>query len=155
MNLRELKELIALFEESGVTELELEREGVRVRLSKSGGAPTQVVYAPAPVAPQVAAPPAPGQPQPQPPPAQEEGAGLSQIVSPMVGTFYRAPAPGAEPFVVEGQQVTPDTTVCIIEAMKLMNEIKAEMSGRIVKVLVENGQPVEYGQPLFLVEPAG
>lgn len=155
MNLRELKELIALFEESGVTELELEREGVRVRLSKGGGTPAQVVYASAPVAPQVAAPPAPGQPQPQAPPAQEEGAALSQIVSPMVGTFYRAPAPGAEPFVVEGQEVTPDTTVCIIEAMKLMNEIKAEMSGRIVKVLVENGQPVEYGQPLFLLEPAG
>ncbi len=76
-----------------------------------------------------------------------------EIKAPMVGTFYRAPSPDAEPYVKEGDIVNPDTVVCIIEAMKLFNEIKAEVKGKIVKVLVENGQPVEYGQPLFLVEP--
>jgi len=154
MNLRELKELINLFEESTVAELELEREGVRVRLSKSGGTPTQIVYTTSPTAAGAPAGPAP-QPEAIAAPAAGEVSGLAQIVSPMVGTFYRAPAPGADSFVVEGQEVQPETVVCIVEAMKLMNEIKAEMVGRIVKVLVENGQAVEYGQPLFLVEPAG
>ncbi len=146
MDLNELKEIIAIFEQAEITELDLEREGVRVRLKKAGPAePVQIAVngdgQPQPGATAVAA----GQ-EPQP----EEG--MLQVEAPMVGTFYRAAAPDAEPYVEEGDEVSEGQVICIIEAMKLMNEIKAEVSGRIVRILVETGQPVEFGQPMFLVQ---
>ena len=152
MNLKELKELISLMEEHQLAEIELEREGMKVRLRKMGagsesGGPVvmeRVLPGSLPVG--------GGGPVPVPEPPTKP-AGL-EIKSPMVGTFYRAPAPEAPPFVESGQEIEPGQVLCIIEAMKLMNEIKAEVKGRIVQVLVENGQPVEFGQPLFLVEPA-
>ncbi len=135
MNIKELKELIDIFENANITELDLEREGVRIRLKKGE--------------------------VPKPPAIQvetkrevpEEVKGVREILSPMVGTFYRSPSPESRPFVEIGDEVEEDQVICIIEAMKLMNEIKAEIKGKIIKVLVESGQPVEFGQPLFVVEP--
>ena len=147
MNLKELKELIALMNEHHLMELELEREGMRVRLKKSGPGVVEerVVAERFPAHPPVSAVPSVPEVVPRP-------LGL-EIKSPMVGTFYRAPAPDAPPFVEVGQEIEPGQVLCIIEAMKLMNEIKAEVRGRILQILVENGQPVEFGQVLFLVEP--
>ena len=149
MNLKELKELIALMNEHQLVELELEREGMKVRLRKAGGEITQEAgtdrFLPARSA-------AAGTPLPAPE-AAPKPAGM-EIKSPMVGTFYRAPAPEAPPFVEVGQTIEPAQVLCIIEAMKLMNEIKSEIKGRIAQILIENGQPVEFGQVLFLVEPA-
>ena len=148
MNLKELRELIALMNENQLAELELEREGMRVRLRKvgstaeSGGVVVERVLS----VPTIAAGPSPVAEVPSKP------AGL-EIKSPMVGTFYRAPAPEAPPFVEAGQEIEPGQVLCIIEAMKLMNEIKAEVKGNVLQILVENGQPIEFGQPLFLVEP--
>lgn len=162
----ELRDLFALFTEHGLTEFEIEREGMRVHLGRSL-APQTVLAQPqsagAPAltsAPQPAAQPQPlsaggaGSPAPEAaaPPAPAEEESLHVIISPIVGTFYRSPSPTAEPFVRLGSHVDPDSVVCIIEAMKLMNEIQAETSGEIAKIYVENGQPVEYGQPLFGVK---
>jgi len=158
MDLEELRELIAIFEESDIEELDIEKEGIRVRLKKSSSedkvqAQTVVVPTPAILSgtgigqgPLVSGAEAPLTEK------EKEEDNITEITSPMVGTFYRAPAPEAEPFVEEGQVVEPDQTLCIIEAMKIMNELKAEFRCRIKEILVENGQPVEYGQPLFLVE---
>jgi len=160
VNMDELRELIALLRENGLAEFELEREGFRVRLRRG------VEYdgtEPRVAAPLTATPSAPtsktpapvtSSPSPLHPGALAETAasgdqGLHIIESPIVGTFYRARSPNAEAFVKTGSRVEPTTTVCIIEAMKLMNEIQAETSGEVVKIYVENGQPVEYGQPLF------
>lgn len=148
LNMAELRELAELVNEHGFTDFEFENENIRVRLSKMVAAP--IVQA----MPQYAPPPAPPSPQtsviPGPVAAEADSdEGLLKITSPIVGTFYRSPGPDKEPYVKEGAQVGPDTIVCIVEAMKLMNEIQAEVSGEIVKVYVENGQPVEYGQPLF------
>ena len=162
VNLDELRELIALLRENGLAELELEREDFRVRLrresvsfgSDHGNAfalselmKNAVVSESAPAAnpaPAAAAPPvAPAATEP----AEEQN--LHVIPSPIVGTFYRSPSPSADPFVKIGSNVSPESVVCIIEAMKLMNEIQAEATGEVVKIYVENGQPVEYGQPLF------
>jgi len=160
VNMEELRELIALLRENGLAELELEREDFRVRLRREGtavfgdhGALTETVrsqVAPGP-APAPAASPAPPSPPTgsHAPAAAAEDQNLHIIPSPIVGTFYRSPSPSAEPFVKIGTSVEPQTVVCIIEAMKLMNEIQAEASGEVVKIYVENGQPVEYGQPLF------
>jgi acetyl-CoA carboxylase biotin carboxyl carrier protein len=144
--MNELRELAELVNEHGFTDFEFENENIRVRLSKMTA--TQVVQAvqPAPVA-QSAAPAAAEAATPSAAEVEEES--LIKITSPIVGTFYRSPSPDKEPYVKEGTTVTPDTVVCIVEAMKLMNEIQAETTGEIVKVYVENGQPVEYGQPLF------
>ena len=144
MNLKELKELLQLMEEHGLAEVEIEREGLRVRLRKAGAATETVVERLA--APPASAPPAVAL-------AESPGPKGVPITSPMVGTFYRAPSPESPPFVELGQTIEPGQVVCIIEAMKLMNEIKAEVKGRIVQILAENGQPVEFSQPLFLVEP--
>jgi len=154
MNLKELKEILALFEGAEITEMDLEREGVRLRLRKgeppmiSGVASAMPIMmhgaAAAPQAPPALAQTAVG-------PAQEPRG--EEITAPMVGTFYRAPSPDADPYVEAGTVCESDSIVCIIEAMKLMNEIKAERRCKIVKVLVENGHPVEYGQPLFEIEP--
>jgi len=154
----ELKELIGLLRENGLAELELERQGFRVRLRREGASPVVQseafvpAAAPAPAAKAAAAPVAaapPLHPGGRTETAASEDQDLHIIPSPIVGTFYRSPSPNADPFVKIGSNVEPETVVCIIEAMKLMNEIQAEASGEVVKVYVENGQPVEYGQPLF------
>ncbi|CAH1217911.1 Biotin carboxyl carrier protein of acetyl-CoA carboxylase [Paenibacillus sp. JJ-223] len=152
--LSEIKELIKLVDESSVQELEIENEGSRLSIRKPGK--TEVIQAAAVQAPQIVA----AAPQVQQAPVVSEAAPqadpashLHKIVSPMVGTFYRASSPEAGPFVSKGDKVVEKTTVCIIEAMKLMNELDADVKGEIVEVLVENGQLVEYGQPLFLVKP--
>jgi acetyl-CoA carboxylase biotin carboxyl carrier protein len=160
--LNEIKELVKLVDTTSIQKLEIESEGMKISISKPDPAPASapaatpaVSYAPQPYVPQTApAPAAPPQtPAPEPEPAAEAAASdLHHIVSPMVGTFYAAPSPGAPAFVKPGDKVTEKTVVCIIEAMKLMNEIEAEVSGEIVEVLVENGQLVEYGQPLFTVK---
>ncbi|MBN2909836.1 acetyl-CoA carboxylase biotin carboxyl carrier protein [Polycladomyces sp. WAk] len=165
----EFRELIKLIHETDIELFEFEKDGNKLVIKKGPKGQTTVVNQPAagqpepivptpPPAPQAPLPapqPAAEQPAPAKPeqkPAEEEDANLHKIVSPMVGTFYRAPAPDADPYVKEGDQVEENTVVCIVEAMKLMNEIEAEVRGTIVKVLVENGQLVEYGQPLFLVK---
>lgn len=147
-NMDELQELAALVNEHGFTDFEFENENIRVRLSK------QVTVAAA-AANTVAAPAATPVAAPATEPAAEAAdpdAGLHKITSPIVGTFYRSPGPDKAPYVSEGSNVSADTTVCIVEAMKLMNEIQAEVSGEIVKIYVENGQPVEFGQALFGVK---
>ncbi|WP_223066539.1 acetyl-CoA carboxylase biotin carboxyl carrier protein [Paenibacillus caui] len=153
--LSEIKELIKLVNETSVHELEIENEGTRLVIRKPGKtevvqvqpAVQQAVPAPVPqVQQEVKAAAEPAEQKPQDP-------SLHTIVSPMVGTFYRASSPDATPFANVGDRVSAKTVVCIIEAMKLMNEIEAEINGQIVDVLVENGQLVEYGQPLFLVKP--
>lgn len=158
MNTKEIKELIDLLKGSDVSEIEIEREGVKIKIKKESSAAVitpatvsqPVVTLPAPVI--VSSPAAPASPSPSPAPAlKPEG---NTINSPMVGTFYRSPAPDSPAFVKEGDLIKEGQTICILEAMKLMNEIKAETKGRIVKILVENGQAVEFGQALFVVEPA-
>ena len=160
--MEELRELIALLRDNGLAELELENEGFRVRLRRDSGlvqagAPATEVQLPAPAAAPVqpAPPPAHGPTHPgtQASSAASQDQDLHIIPSPIVGTFYRSPSPTAEPFVKIGTNVEPESVVCIIEAMKLMNEIQAEASGEVVKIYVENGQPVEYGQPLFGIKP--
>ena len=162
MDLKLIQKLIRMMKNDGVGELELEdqKSGVRVRLKRGGDAPppaaplVQLMHGAVPA--QIAA--AEAAPALQPagktvevaPPAP---AG-TPIASPMVGTFYRAPSPDAEPFVSVGTKIQVDSRLCIIEAMKVMNEIKAEVAGEILEILVENGEPVEFGQPLFLLKPA-
>jgi len=149
-NLHEIRELAELVNEHGFTDFEFENENIRVRLSKQVNAP--VFAAPVPqavAAPAAAAPTASAVPEASTAPAVDEDASLHKITSPIVGTFYRSPAPDKPSYVSEGTVVSPETVVCIVEAMKLMNEIQAETSGEIVKIYVENGSPVEYGQPLF------
>jgi acetyl-CoA carboxylase biotin carboxyl carrier protein len=147
MDLRKLKKLIDLVEESGIAELEVTEGEEKVRIAKHSASNAQMSYvtqlpsAPAPVAaPVVAAAPAVA--------AQPEG---SVVKSPMVGTFYRSSAPGAKAFAEIGQNVSVGETLCLIEAMKLMNEIESDASGVVKAILVENGQPVEFGQPLFII----
>lgn len=141
-NMDELRELADLVDERGFTDFEFENERIRVRLCKNSAvAPPVAVAPPQPVS----APPA-TLPDSE---AAEADDGLIHVNSPIVGTFYRSPGPDQPTYVKEGDNVSPDTVVCIVEAMKLMNEIQAEESGEIVKIYVEDGQPVEYGQPLF------
>jgi len=166
MDLKEIKSIIDLMTKAGLSEFELEKGDFKLRVkrgpngefttSTASAAPTVVhhhapvgaFHAPAPVAHApvaVAAAPAVAAPA--------DAGGLAQIVSPMVGTFYIAPSPESPPFVTVGQEVHEDTVVCIIEAMKVMNEIKAETKGVIVEVLAQNGKPVEFGKPLYAVRP--
>lgn len=152
MDLRKLKTLIELVEGSGIAELEISEGEERVRITRTV-APAQQIVAPAPqfvtaAAPVAAAPAAPAAPATPAAPAAPEG---HVVKSPMVGTFYRAASPGAKPFVDVGQNVNKGDTLCIIEAMKLLNEIEADQGGIIKAILVENGQPVEFGQPLFVI----
>jgi acetyl-CoA carboxylase biotin carboxyl carrier protein len=150
MDLRKLKTLIDLVSESNVSELEITEAEGKVRIVKSSGAPVMLMQQPGMVAQQVpaaapvAAAPAPVEPAPVP-------AGHA-VKSPMVGTFYRSSSPGAKPFVEIGATVKEGDTICIIEAMKILNEIEADKSGTVTKVMCENGQAVEYGQPLFTIE---
>ncbi|SEN22660.1 acetyl-CoA carboxylase biotin carboxyl carrier protein [Lihuaxuella thermophila] len=166
--MHEIRELIRLIDESQIEEFKIDNEGAKLVIKKATGRATLVTPAPetAPAAALTPAPAAepvkPAAPAPQAAPQEAKAEApaqdaaldetLHKIVSPMVGTFYRAPAPDADPYVKEGDRVDEKTVVCIVEAMKLMNEIEAEVRGTIVKVLVENGQLVEYGQPLFLVK---
>lgn len=149
MDLRKLKTLIDLVSESNVSELEITEAEGKVRIVKSSGAAAQpqVVAAPAVVA---AAPTA--QAAPAPAAAEEPAETGFAATAPMVGTFYRSPSPGSDAFVELGSQVKEGQTLCIIEAMKILNEIEAERSGMIKQILVENGQAVEYGQKLFIIE---
>jgi acetyl-CoA carboxylase biotin carboxyl carrier protein len=160
MELEKLQELIRLFESSSISELEIEEEGKRITLRKPQPAytsmPTYITHAPAPQQP--AAPvfenksPLASQSPPEPakaPTPEEEG--LETIDSPMVGVFYAAPAPGEAPFVKPGDTIEDNQTLCVVEAMKLMNEVTAKFRALIVKVLVENGEAVEFGQPMFAV----
>jgi len=149
MDLRKLKKLIDLVEESGISELELTEDGEKVRISRNftSSAPVQH-YAPMQYsqAPQVAAPAA--APAAEAAPAVEEG---HAVKSPMVGTFYRASSPDAKAFVEVGDTVAVGDTLCIIEAMKLLNEIESDKAGVVKKILVDNGQAIEYGEPLFII----
>jgi acetyl-CoA carboxylase biotin carboxyl carrier protein len=149
MDIRKVKKLIELLEESGIAEIEIHEGEESVRISRSSG-----VAAAAPVA--LAPPAAPAAPAPAAAPAAEPAA--EEVIeghvlnSPMVGSFYRAPSPGASAFVEVGSKVNVGDTLCIIEAMKLLNQIEADKAGTIKAILVENGQPVEYNQPLFIIE---
>ena len=151
LNLKELRELIALMNENQLAEMELEREGMKIRLRKAGAAEEGVIIERVPAARAISGQAMTG-PVPVPDAAPAKPAG-TEIKSPMVGTFYRAPAPDAPPFVEVGQQIVPGQVLCILEAMKLMNEIKSEVKGKILQIPIENAQPVEFGQVLFIVEP--
>jgi acetyl-CoA carboxylase biotin carboxyl carrier protein len=151
MDLRKLKTLIELVETSGIAELEIQEGEERVRITRSQGANVAPIAGVQPIvavaAPQLAAAPAAAASTPAEPPAEEGHV----VKSPMVGTFYRAATPGAKSFVEVGDTVQEGATLCIVEAMKLMNEIEADKGGVIKAILVENGQPVEFGQPLFVI----
>jgi acetyl-CoA carboxylase biotin carboxyl carrier protein len=159
MDIQYIRKLLKVVNEAGIQEIEIEEGGSRVRITRDN--PAHAVFAQA--APVYAPPPPGASPRqeaafPVPaveasaPPAEAKPASGQIIVSPIVGTFYRAPSPDAAPYVQVGQMIQVGAVVCIIEAMKIMNEIESEYSGRISKILVENGQPVEYNQPLFVVE---
>jgi acetyl-CoA carboxylase biotin carboxyl carrier protein len=169
MNLEELRELIELVSEKGFAEFEVERQGFRLRIARFNEPAAHLTRSAAPASPAITPQPSAvvrptvAQPEPAPPAASETSqaaepeagesarpeAQLHTIKSPIVGTFYRSPSPASEPFVKIGDHVEQDMVVCIIEAMKLMNEIQSEVTGEVVRIYVENGQPVEYGQPLF------
>jgi len=151
MNLKEIKDLINLMNENNLVELEIEREGTKVRLKKLASGRFET-FAEAQEVPRVIQTIVPPQIQERPEEKKEEKK-LIPIKAPMVGTFYRSPAPDAKPYVEIGQVIEEGQVVCIIEAMKLMNEIKSEVKGRIVEILAENAESVEFGQTLFMVEP--
>lgn len=149
MYIKEIKDMINLMNENGLTELEIEKDGVRIRLKKgsSGNFERAVEY----VAPQVMA----ANQQAQGSAAEKtQKANGTEIKAPMVGTFYRSPSPEAPPYVNIGDTISVGQVLCIIEAMKLMNEIKSEVKGKIVDIQVDNSEPVEFGQVLFVVEPS-
>jgi acetyl-CoA carboxylase biotin carboxyl carrier protein len=150
LDLKEIKELIALIRKNDLSEFSLEQEGFKITLKRGGDFQpivTTQAFASAPVAAALA----PAQSALAPVAGSGSASGDRDLPSPMVGTFYSAASPESSPFVSVGQQVTPDTTICIIEAMKVMNEIKAEVSGVITEILAENGKPVQYGQALFRI----
>lgn len=160
MDIQEIKQLIKIVEKSDIDELELEEEGRKIRISKNSkssaassqinGMPNPMFYQPQMPLPAAGAPSSPAA-APAAPAAADTDKYL-EVRSPMVGTFYRSPAPDADPYVEIGDTVSAGDTVCIIEAMKLMNEIETEFTGRIAKIMVENSQPVEFNQVLFLIE---
>jgi acetyl-CoA carboxylase biotin carboxyl carrier protein len=156
MDLDLIKKLVKIIDGSGVTDIEIEENGLKIKIAKKIRNSQVITQAPMPVMP------SPTQ-APQTAPAAKEtteektevevsASNLHEIRSPIVGTFYRSPAPDADSYVQVGASVSPGTVLCIVEAMKLMNEIESDVSGKIVKILVENGKPVEYNQPLFLIE---
>ena len=148
MNLKEIKEMINLMNENNLMELEVEKEGVRIRLRRS--MPAEAGASQIIIEKEI------GREKPFPPTLEQPQPALIrtiEIKAPMVGTFYSAPSPEAAPYVEIGQVIDTGQVICIIEAMKLMNEIKSEIKGKITEILVENAEPVEFGQPLFLVEP--
>lgn len=161
MDLKEIRQLLKMVEGSDIHEIEIEEDGNKLRITKAGpshNGDVHVIQAAPPMAAPVAQQMAPALPS-EPAPVTEVPAAepaksdnIAEIRSPMVGTFYRAPSPDADPYVEVGQSVAVGQTMCIVEAMKLMNEIESEVSGKVVEILVENAQPVEYNQVLFLVE---
>jgi len=157
MDIKEIKAVIDLMRKNSLTEFEYEKDGTKIRIQRGPDGKPQVFTTTPGVATAPALVPVPlaiptsTAPTPAPAPAAES---LPSINSPMVGTFYASPAPDAPPYVSVGKVVTPESVVCIIEAMKVMNEIKAEMSGTITEILVESGKPVEFGKPLFRIRPA-
>jgi acetyl-CoA carboxylase biotin carboxyl carrier protein len=165
MNQKEIRELIEFLKEQDIAEFELERGDVKIRIKRAAStiphvvavaapAPAPIVaHAPVAASPMVTTPPSAAPPAAPIPPAEDELAGAHIIKSPIVGTFYESPSPGAPPFVKAGDTVSVGQVLCIVEAMKLMNEIESDYSGTVVKRFVENGQPVEYGQQLFAVKP--
>lgn len=142
MDLKELKKLIDILKNTDVTELQLEKEGSKVRIKRQKVMSSEEMPKPLPV-----------EEKASPAEEKEEAQRLFTVTSPLVGTFYRAPTPDADPFVEVGDKVGKGQVICIVEAMKLMNEIESEVDGAVVKILVDNAQPVEYGEPLFLIEP--
>ncbi|MDD5166636.1 MAG: acetyl-CoA carboxylase biotin carboxyl carrier protein [Candidatus Omnitrophica bacterium] len=149
MNLKEIKEMVNLMNENGLVEMEIEKDGVRIRLKKVGSG-QEAFNGPIIVE------------KERLPETAKHGSAETiekmsvktvEIKAPMVGTFYRAPAPEAPPYAEVGQTIEPGQVICIIEAMKLMNEIKAEIKGKILEILVDNAEPIEFGQPMFLIEP--
>jgi acetyl-CoA carboxylase biotin carboxyl carrier protein len=156
MNQKELKELIEFLIEKDITEFELERGDVKVRIKRCtpevAAAQDRIITVhPAPVAVVPATATSGGMPPPTQPPAEKPEEGLHMVHSPIVGTYYESPSPGSPPFVKPGDSVEAGQVLCIVEAMKLMNEIEADVAGEIVKMLVKNGQPIEYGQELFAI----
>lgn len=164
MNIKEIQDLIKFVAKAGVTEVEIEQKDFKITIKAAqeterqivvqAAAPVQQLAAPAPVAMPASAPAAPAAQTPAAAPAEDENSNLITVKSPMIGTFYRSSGPDKDAFVSVGQSIGKGDTLCIIEAMKLFNEIEAEVSGKIVKVLVDDATPVEYDQPLFLVDPA-
>ena len=157
MNIKEIKEIINLMNENGLTEIEVEKEGLKLRLKKGPGGDIVMenVSAPrVPAAPQAVVPAAGAAAPLEPPSAAGSGKKTVELKAPMVGTFYRSPSPESPAFVEINQNIEVGQVICILEAMKLMNEIKADIKGKIVDILVDNAEPVEFGQPLFLIEPA-
>ena len=158
MNLKEIKEMITLMNDNNLTELELEREGLKIRLRRGGaamgaGAPNILIERASQPEPNIVYnSPAQQAAQPAQPKPSEKSAGV-EVKAPMVGTFYRAPSPDAAPFVEIGSEVEVGQVICIIEAMKLMNEIKSEVKGKVKEILIDNGDPIEFGQVLFRIEP--
>ena len=151
MNVKEIKEMINLMNENNLSELEIEKEGMRIKLKKSTAFGQEQVSAPIFIEREKAQPAA--EERAQEVLHKEAGPNKLEIKTPMVGTFYRASSPEAPPFVQVNQDIEPGQVICIIEAMKLMNEIKSEIKGKILEILVDNAEPVEFGQPLFLIEP--
>jgi acetyl-CoA carboxylase biotin carboxyl carrier protein len=153
VDIRKVKKLIELLEESGISEIEISEGEESVRISRYPNPGTVSVqtlqHPPIVAAPAAPAPAASAEPAAAPPPPAARG---QQVTAPMVGTFYSGPAPGAKPFVEIGTDVKPGDTLCVIEAMKMMNQIESEIAGRVVSILVENGSPVEFGQALFIIE---
>ena len=159
MNQKELKELIEFLIEKDITEFELERGDVKVRIKRGGdvvsvSAPGYI-YPPAPAAPPAGEGAAPPTGSPAPPKAAPPEEGLHLVRSPIVGTYYESPSPGSPPFVQPGDMIEVGEVLCIVEAMKLMNEIESDAAGELVKILVSNGQPIEYGQELFAIRVKG
>jgi acetyl-CoA carboxylase biotin carboxyl carrier protein len=150
VNLKEIKEMINLMNENGLLELEIEKDGMRIRLKKTGSG-AEALSGPIIIEKEKIAEAAPKTQAP----GETEGPRVKtvEIKAPMVGTFYRAPSPEAPPYVEAGQVIEPGQVICIIEAMKLMNEIKSEIKGKILEILVDNAEPVEFGQPMLLIEP--
>jgi acetyl-CoA carboxylase biotin carboxyl carrier protein len=151
MDIRKVKKLIELLEESDVAEIEIHEGEESVRISRHGSVPVAAAPVAMPQAPAAAPQPAAAAPAPAAEEASEEIQGHA-VKSPMVGTFYRSPSPGSKPFIEVGQQVSAGDTLCIIEAMKILNQIESDKSGTVKQILVENGEPVEYNEPLFVIE---
>ncbi|MHC4943925.1 MAG: acetyl-CoA carboxylase biotin carboxyl carrier protein [Planctomycetota bacterium] len=156
-DVNKIKELVELMQDFDLIEIEIKEGDREIKLKKAGGN-SQVPMAPMAMAANPVMAPAPlpqagGEAAADAPPARDPN--ITEFKSPMVGTFYRAPSPESPPYVTEGDRITNDTILCIVEAMKVMNEIKAEMQGEVTEILVENGEAIEFGQPLFLVRRAG
>lgn len=149
MNLKEIKEMVALMNENGLAELEIEKDGMRIKLRKTGSA-AEGFSAPIVIEKERLSEAQGSVPATN---IERAAAKVAEIKAPMVGTFYRAPAPEAPPYIEIGQVIEPGQVICIIEAMKLMNEIKSEIKGKVLEILVDNAEPVEFGQPMFIIEP--